>query len=183
MYDLIIVGAGPAGLAAAIYARRAELNAVVLERAPMSGGQIINTYDVDNYPGLPDISGFDLAMKFREHCDKLGVKFLEGEVAKAELSGTEKKLELTDGTKLSAKAVIIATGAANRLLGVPGEKEFSGVGVSYCATCDGAFFRNKTAAVIGGGDVAIEDAIFLARLCKKVYLIHRREEFRAAKML
>lgn len=183
MQDLIIVGAGPAGLAAAIYAKRAELETIVLERAPMSGGQIINTYDVDNYPGLPGISGFDLAMKFREHCDKLEVAFQEGEVVKAELSGPEKRLELKDGTTLSAKAVILATGAANRKLGVPGEGKFTGMGVSYCATCDGAFFRNKTAAVVGGGDVAIEDAIFLARLCKKVYVVHRREEFRAAKVL
>lgn len=183
MYDLIIAGAGPAGLAAAIYAKRAELDTVVVERAPMSGGQIINTYDVDNYPGLPGMSGFDLAMKFREHCDKLGAKFLEGEIAKAELTKEEKKLVLTDGTVLEGKAVILAMGAASRKLGVPGEKEFSGMGVSYCATCDGAFFRNKTTAVVGGGDVAVEDAIFLARICKKVYVIHRRDEFRAAKML
>lgn len=183
MYDLIIIGAGPAGLAAAIYAKRAELKMAVIERAPMSGGQIINTYDVDNYPGLPGMSGFDLAMRFREHCDKLGAEFVQGEIVTAELEGAEKKLILADGMVLTARAVIIATGAVNRKLGVPGEKEFGGMGVSYCATCDGAFFRNKTVAVAGGGDVAVEDAIFLARLCKKVYVIHRREEFRAAKTL
>lgn len=183
MYDLIIAGAGPAGLSAAIYAKRAELNVVVIERAPMCGGQIINTYDVDNYPGLPGISGFDLAVKFQEHCEKLEIPFLEGEITKAGLTGDVKKLLLADNRELSAKAVILATGAVSRKLNVPGEEQFTGSGVSYCATCDGAFFRNKTVAVVGGGDVAAEDAIFLARLCKKVYVIHRRNEFRAAKTL
>ena len=182
MYDLVIVGSGPAGLAAAIYAKRAELSVAVVERAPMSGGQIVNTYEVDNYPGLPGVSGFELAMKFREHCDKLGVEFIEGEIEKAELAGTEKKLWLSE-CELQAKTVILATGAANRKLGVPGEEELTGAGVSYCATCDGAFFRKKTVAVVGGGDVAVEDAIFLARICEKVYVIHRRDEFRAAKTL
>ncbi len=182
-YDLIIAGAGPAGLAAAIYAKRAELSVAVLEKAPMSGGQIINTYEVDNYPGLPGVSGFELAMKFREHCDKLGVQFVEGEIEQAELAAPEKQLKLQSGAVLSARSVILATGAASRKLMVPGEEEFTGAGVSYCATCDGAFFRKKTVAVVGGGDVAVEDAIFLARICQKVYVIHRRNEFRAAKTL
>lgn len=183
LYDVIIMGSGPAGLSAAIYAVRAKLKMLVLERAPMSGGQIINTYEVDNYPGLPGINGFDLAVKFREHCEKLKAEFMEGEVISFEVEGEIKVLTLQNGTKLYSKSVIIATGAMYRKLGVPGEEKYTGMGISYCATCDGAFFKNKVVAVIGGGDVAVEDAIFLARLCKKVYVIHRREEFRAAKVL
>lgn len=183
MYDLIILGSGPAGLSAAIYATRAELNTIVIEKAPMSGGQVINTYEVDNYAGYPGISGFDLSMKFREHCDKLGANFVTGEVTSLTVEDGIKKVTLDNGESYEAKAVIIATGAVWRKLNVPGEARLSGMGVSYCATCDGAFFRNKEVAVIGGGDVAVEDAIFLARLCKKVYVIHRRDEFRAAKVL
>lgn len=183
LYDVIIMGSGPAGLSAAIYAVRAKLKMLVLERAPMSGGQIINTYEVDNYPGLPGINGFDLAVKFREHCEKLKAEFMEGEVISFEVEGEIKVITLQNGTKLYSKSVIIATGAMYRKLGVPGEEKYTGMGISYCATCDGAFFKNKVVAVIGGGDVAVEDAIFLARLCKKVYVIHRREEFRAAKVL
>lgn len=183
MYDLIILGSGPAGLSAAIYATRAELNTLVIEKAPMSGGQVINTYEVDNYAGFPGISGFDLSMKFREHCDQLGAKFMNGEVTSLTVEDGVKKVTLQNGDCYEAKAVILATGAVWRKLGVPGEERLSGMGVSYCATCDGAFFRNKEVAVIGGGDVAVEDAIFLARLCKKVYVIHRRDEFRAAKVL
>ncbi|WP_425516087.1 thioredoxin-disulfide reductase [Anaerolentibacter hominis] len=184
LYDLIIVGSGPAGLTAGIYAARAEINTVIVEKNPFSGGQIINTYEVDNYPGIPGIGGFDLAMKFREHCDKLGTKFVEGDVSSfsVEKDGT-KKIVLNNGEVYESKAVIIATGAKNRKLGVKGEEELSGKGVSYCATCDGAFFKGKTTAVVGGGDVAVEDAIFLSRLCEKVYVIHRRDEFRAAKSL
>jgi thioredoxin reductase (NADPH) len=181
IYDLIIIGSGPAGLAAAIYAGRAELDTIIIEKAPMSGGQIINTYEVDNYPGIPGISGFDLGTKFREHCDKLNMNFITGEAVKFEVEDDIKKVTLDEGTSYSAKAVIIAAGAKPRKLMVEGEEKLSGLGVSYCATCDGAFFRNKVTAVVGGGDVAVEDAIFLARLCKKVYVIHRRDEFRAAK--
>lgn len=183
MYDLIILGSGPAGLSAAIYAKRAELNTIVIEKAPMSGGQVINTYEVDNYPGYKGISGFDLSMKFREHCDQLGVSFVTGEVSNMTVNDDIKTITLTNGNRYDAKAVIIAMGAIWRKLGVPGEEKYSGLGVSYCATCDGAFFRNKEVAVVGGGDVAVEDAIFLARLCKKVYVIHRRDSFRAAKVL
>ena len=181
--DLIIIGGGPAGLSAAVYAARAELNFVVLEKEPMSGGQIINTYEVDNYLGLAGINGFDLAIKFKEHCEKLGVIFQTGMIKEIETEGLEKKVVLSDGTTMTAKTLLLATGAKHRMLGVKGEKELTGFGVSYCATCDGAFFRKKETAVIGGGDVAIEDALFLARLCKKVTLIHRRQEFRAAKTL
>lgn len=182
IHDLVIIGSGPAGLSAAVYAQRAELDTVVIERNMMSGGQILNTYEVDNYPGFPGISGFDLGMKFREHADKLGAEFKEDTVMAAELGGDVKKIVCENGTYL-AKAVIIASGAHHRKLGAKGEERLTGAGVSYCATCDGAFFKGKTTAVIGGGDVAIEDAIFLSRMCSRVYLIHRRDELRGAKSL
>ena len=183
MYDVVIIGAGPGGLAAAIYAQRAELSSLVIERAPVAGGQIINTYEVDNYPGIPGVSGYALAEKMQEHCKRLGVVFQEAEVQEIADEGNYKRIVLTDGNVLETKTKIAATGAVNKTLGVPGEEELAGMGVSYCATCDGAFFKNRVTAVVGGGDVAVEDAIFLARLCKKVYLIHRRDSFRAAKTL
>ncbi len=183
MYDLIIVGAGPAGLAAAIYAARAELDFVVLEKEMMSGGQIINTYEVDNYPGLFHMGGFDLAMKLREHADALGAKFVTGEVTAVEQVPGGRKIICKDGTSYETKTVILSGGAKHRKLEAPGEEKLTGAGVSYCATCDGAFFRGKEVAVVGGGDVAVEDALFLARICKKVYVIHRRDSFRAAKTL
>ncbi len=183
VYDVIIIGSGPAGLAAAIYAKRAELSVIVIEKAGLSGGQIINTYEVDNYPGTPGISGFELSTKFREHADKLDTSFANGEVTGFALEGDIKVITMDDGTRYSAKAVVIATGGAPRHLGVEGEEKLSGMGVSYCATCDGAFFKNKTVAVVGGGDVAVEDAIFLARICKQVYVIHRRDQFRASKSI
>lgn len=182
MYDLIIIGSGPAGLSAAIYAQRAMLNTLVIEKSVMSGGQVLNTYEVDNYPGYRGINGFDLGLKFREHADQLGSTFVEEEVKSILVENNTKKV-ITDKQTYETKSIIIATGARYRNLEVPGETEFSGMGVSYCATCDGAFFRNKTTCVIGGGDVAVEDAIFLARMCEKVYVIHRRDEFRAAKSL
>ena len=182
IYDLIIAGSGPAGLAAAIYAKRAELDTLVIEKEMMSGGQILSTYEVDNYPGLPGSSGFDLGMKFREHADRLGAVFTEDCIEKAELLGEIKTLYGQKET-YQARTVIIATGASHRKLGIPGEEELLGSGVSYCATGDGAFFKDKTAAVIGGGDVALEDAIFLSRLCRKVHLIHRRDELRGARTL
>ena len=184
VYDLIIIGSGPAGLGAAIYAQRARLDTLVIEKAMVSGGQVLTTYEVDNYPGLPGIGGYDLGLKFREHADKLGAQFQEDQVLKVEDDGSDgtKRVVCVNGT-YEAKALILATGAVHRKLGIPGEEEFGGMGVSYCATCDGAFFRNKVTAVIGGGDVAVEDAIFLARMCSKVYLIHRRDALRAAKSL
>lgn len=182
MYDLIVIGSGPAGLGAAVYGKRAGLSTLVLEQAPMSGGQILNIWEVDNYLGLPGISGFDMGMQFREHAEKLGTQFREAEVTGVE-NGADRKIVKTSEGDFEAGAVIIATGAAHRKLGVPGEERLSGMGVSYCATCDGAFFRDRTVAVIGGGDVAVEDAIFLARGCKKVYVVHRRDELRAAKSL
>lgn len=182
IYDLIIIGSGPAGLSAAIYAQRAKLDTLVVEKNYASGGQVLNTYEVDNYPGLKGINGFDMGTKFREHADELGAVFAEAEVRSLVDEGAVKNV-ITDQETYEAKAVIIATGARHRKLGVPGEEELSGMGVSYCATCDGAFFRGKTVAVAGGGDVAVEDAIFLARICKKVYVIHRRDELRAANIL
>ena len=181
IYDIIIIGSGPAGLSAAIYAGRSELSTIIIEKAPMSGGQIINTYEVDNYPGIPDISGFDLSTKFREHCDRLDMNFITGEVTGFSVEDGIKTITLEDGTNYYTKTVIIAAGAKPRKLMVEGEEKLSGMGVSYCATCDGAFFKNKVTAVVGGGDVAVEDAIFLTRICKKVYVIHRRNEFRAVK--
>ncbi|MCR5342875.1 MULTISPECIES: thioredoxin-disulfide reductase [unclassified Butyrivibrio] len=189
MRDLVIIGSGPAGLSAAVYAKRAGLDTLVIEKDPVSGGQILITYEVDNYLGLPGINGFDMGMKFREHADKLGAEFAEGCVSSIlkVKEGNEKESSIykvvTDQGEYETKTVLLATGATHNKLGVKGEEEFTGRGVSYCATCDGAFFRNKVAVVNGGGDVAVEDAIFLARGCSKVYLVHRRDELRAAKIL
>lgn len=182
MFDMIIIGSGPAGLSAAIYGKRAKLSVLMIEKQPMSGGQIISTYEVDNYPGMPGSSGFELATKFREHAERLGAQSVTGEVLSVELSGAVKKV-ITSETVYEGKTIVVATGATHRKLLVPGEEKFSGMGVSYCATCDGAFFRGKEVAVIGGGDVALEDALFLARASSKVYLIHRRDELRGAKVL
>lgn len=182
IYDVIIVGAGPAGLAAAIYGKRAGMDILVLDSSSISGGQILSTYEIDNYPGMPGVSGEGLAQAMRSHCDKLGVEFARGKVSSILDKGGTKEL-VTKKATFQGKAVIIATGASNRLLGCPGEEELSGVGVSYCATCDGAFFKDKEVAVVGGGDVALEDALYLARFCSKVYLIHRRDEFRGAALL
>lgn len=182
MYDLIIVGSGPAGLSAAIYGIRAGLKLLVLEQNPMSGGQILDTYEVDNYLGLPGMNGFDMGQAFRAHADKLGVEFVEARVKEIIDNGDSKTVR-TRKEDYEARAVILASGARHAQLGVPGEEEFSGMGVSYCATCDGAFFKGRTVAVVGGGDVALEDAIYLARACEKVYLIHRRDELRGAKVL
>ena len=169
MYDVIIIGSGPAGLSAAIYAGRAKFDTLIIEEKPMSGGQIVNTSEVDNYPGLPGVGGFELAQKMREHAQKSGVTFAKEQAVSVE-DKQEKKLVTTNQKQYEAKAVIIASGASYRKLGVPGEERLTGMGVSYCATCDGAFFRNRTVAVAGGGDVALEDALFLARGCEKVYL-------------
>ncbi len=183
IYDLIIIGSGPAGLSAAIYAQRACLNTVVIEKTGISGGQILTTSEVDNYPGLPGIGGFDLGMKMRQHAENLNSQFVTGEVAKIAKIQDIFHITLTDGGILRSRTLIIATGASHQKLGIPGENSLTGMGVSYCATCDGAFFRGKDTAVIGGGDVAVEDAIFLARICRHVHVIHRRDRFRAAKVL
>ena len=183
IYDLVIIGSGPAGMSAAIYAKRAMLDTLLLEKEYMPGGQVIQTYEVDNYPGIPKTNGMELSSKFAEHAKELGIETKVAEVTDIMPDGDVKEIILKDGEKIRTKTIILATGAVHRTLGVPGEKELAGMGVSYCATCDGAFFRNKVTAVVGGGDVALEDAIFLSRMCKKVYLIHRRDELRGAKIL
>jgi len=183
MYDLIIIGAGPAGLSAAVYGIRAGLDLLIIEETPMGGGQVLNTGEVDNYLGLPGINGFELGQKFRQHADELGAIFLNGRVVSIHDGGSKKVVETADGAKYEARALIIAGGAEHAKLGVPGEESLRGQGVSYCATCDGAFFKKRDVAVIGGGDVAVEDAVYLAGICRKVYLIHRRDSLRAAKIL
>ncbi len=182
MYDLLIIGAGPAGMGAAVYAARAGLHAAVINISPISGGQVLNTYEVDNYLGLMGETGGSISDKFRTHADKLGTEFITDEIKAVEDKG-EKKIVHGGERDYEARAVIIATGASHSKLGVSGEEELSGMGVSYCATCDGAFFKNRIAAVVGGGDVAVEDAVFLSKICRKVYLIHRRGGLRAVKSL
>ncbi len=182
MLDLIIIGAGPAGLAAAIYAARARLDFLVIEQNYINGGQIMDTYEVDNYPGLPGISGMDLAEKMSSHLERFGVEIQNAGVEDLDLAGDVKRV-ITDEGVFEAKTVIIASGAMHAHLGAEGEERLGGRGVSYCATCDGAFYRGKEACVIGGGNVAVEDAIFLARGCSKVYVVHRRDELRADRIL
>jgi thioredoxin reductase (NADPH) len=183
MYDTVIVGSGPAGLTAGIYAKRAGLEALIIENTPVGGGQIATTDRVDNYPGLLGINGMELGMKFREHAEKLGCEFKDGQVVSIDDRVSSKIVKLESGEEIETKTVILALGADHSRLGVPGEDELRGKGVSYCATCDGAFFRGKEVAVIGGGDVALGDAIYLSKFVKKVYLIHRRDQFRGAKSL
>lgn len=182
MKDLIIIGAGPAGLSAAIYGKRAGLDVLVIDESGIGGGQVVTTYEVDNYPGLPNINGLDLGEAFKNHAVNCGADFMEAEVLNINKENNEFIIDTTEGV-LKAKAVIAATGAKHKVLAVPGEEELQGMGVSYCATCDGAFFRKRVVAVVGGGDVALEDALFLARGCAKVYLIHRRDSFRGAQIL
>lgn len=182
LYDLAILGAGPAGISAAIYAARARLNTLWIERKFAQGGQIVDTYEVDNYPGLPGINGMDLGEKMAAHAEKLGLTPLRENVVSVETED-EVKIIRTKKNEYRARTVILAFGAAHRTIGVPGEEALSGMGVSYCATCDGAFFRDRTVAVIGGGNVAAEDAILLSRTCKKVYVIHRRDKMRADQIL
>lgn len=183
MYDAIIIGSGPAGLSAAVYAKRAQLNAVVVEKEYMGTGQIAESERVDNYLGLYGESGFDLGEKFREHAASLGVEFYEGEAVKIVSEEKFYNIVFSDDEVLKTKTVIYAAGANPRKLNIKGETEFSGKGVSYCAVCDGAFYKNKTVAVIGGGDTALQDAVLLSKIAETVYLIHRRDEFRANKAL
>jgi thioredoxin reductase (NADPH) len=179
--DLVIIGGGPAGIAAAIYAKRAMMDFVVLEKW-FPGGEIAKTYEVDNYPGIFHVSGPELADRMIDHAKALGVEFLMDSVVELDGSGPIKTV-VTEQTTYQTKTIIIATGASPRMLGAIGEEDYIGRGVSNCATCDGALYKGKVAAVVGGGDVAVEDAIYLARMCKKVYLIHRRDSLRAAKVL
>ena len=178
MYDIIIIGAGTAGLTAGIYATRAGKSVLILEQKTY-GGQIINTPDIENYPGIAHVSGFQFAQGLYDQATALGVTYKVEKVLSVAV-GNSKSVKTTEG-EYTCKAVIIATGAKNRPLGLDRESELTGAGVSYCATCDGAFFRNKEVAVIGGGNTALEDAAFLSNYCSKVYIIHRRDEFRGDK--
>lgn len=173
MYDIIVVGAGPAGLTAAIYARRANKSVLVFE-AKAYGGQIVNAPNVENYPGYKSISGYDLATEMYNQAKDLGAEFKFETVKKI----TKDKEVITNSGTYSAKAVILATGAENRRLNLPEEVDYIGRGVSYCATCDGNFYKGKDVAIVGGGNTALEDALYLSNICNKVYLIHRRESFR-----
>lgn len=183
MYDLVIIGSGPAGLSAAVYAKRACLSILVIEKEAFAGGQMVYTEEVDNYLGLNAKSGFELAESFKQHALDLDVSFAEGAVEKIVPKDGKWSLHMESGEDIETKTVLLATGATHRKLGVPGEETFAGVGVSYCATCDGAFFQGKSVAVVGGGDVALEDALYLANICEHVYLIHRRNELRGTKVL
>lgn len=179
MTDIIIIGAGTAGLTAAIYGQRAGLSCTVFEKYS-PGGQIVNSPSIENYPGMYGVSGYDYSMALLEQAQKLGATLEFSEVLSVDLSDKVKKVSTTSG-EFEAKAVIIANGAEKRKIGCKGEDEFSGRGVSYCSTCDGAFFKGKTVAVVGGGESAFEDAEYLSQICDKVYLIHRRDSFTAAK--
>lgn len=183
MYDIVIIGSGPAGMSAAIYAQRAGLKAVVVEKECLGTGKIAESLRVDNYPGLFGENGYDLGEKFRTHAENLGAEFIEGKIIKIVRSKGYYTLQLNNDKALSTKTVIYAAGTQCRKLGVVGEQELLGRGVSYCAVCDGAFYKNKVVAVIGGGDTALGDAVLLSGLAKKVYLVHRRGEFRANKAL
>ena len=179
MTDVAIIGAGTAGLTAAVYARRAGSSVTIFEgEAP--GGQIINTPEIDNFPGMPGVSGYEYANKLYEQAQSFGAEFVFDKVKKVEGSLEEGFVLTTEyGTVCEAKTIIIASGVKRREMGLAGEQEYSGRGISYCATCDGAFFKGKTVAVFGGGNTAVEDAIYLSGICKKVYIIHRRNQFRA----
>jgi thioredoxin reductase (NADPH) len=182
LYDVVIIGGGPAGLTAGLYSSRAKLKTLVIERMIM-GGQVMTTTKVENYPGFPGgIDGPDLMLRFQEHCQEFGLETTTGEATGLRLEDGVKVLTV-DEKEVRARAVIVTTGAEPSKLDVPGEVEFTGRGVSYCATCDGAFFREQEIAIVGGGDTAAEEALFLTRFAKKVYLIHRRDALRATKVL
>lgn len=181
VYDVVIIGGGPAGLTAGLYTSRANLKTLLIERM-IVGGQVMTTTKVENYPGFPGgIDGPDLMVRIQEHCTEFGLEIDYGEVESIVDQGKEKVLKIDD-KEIKARSVIVTTGAEPRKLGVAGEQEFTGRGVSYCATCDGAFFRNATVAINGGGDTAVEEAQFLTRFADKVYIIHRRDELRATKI-
>lgn len=180
MTDLLIVGAGTAGLTAAVYGLRAGLSVAVLEQA-IYGGQIITTTSIENYPGMPGVSGADFATALYRQAVELGAKVFFEDLTGASLAGSIKRISTEKGF-YEASAVILATGAKPRKLGCPGEERWMGRGVSFCATCDGAFYRQRDVAVVGGGKVAVDDALLLAKLCRKVFLIHRSETFRAEKI-
>lgn len=182
MYDVVIIGAGPAGLSAGIYACRGGLKVAIIENKSV-GGQAQTAADIQNYPGIKSTSGFDLCYAMMNQCMEFGAEFVFDSIASVSLIGETKAISLANGKTVETKNVIIASGANARKLGVPNESKFIGKGVSYCATCDGAFFKGKTVAVIGGGNTAAEDALYLEKLAKKVYMVHRRASLRADDIL
>ncbi len=182
VYDLAIIGGGPGGLTAAIYGKRAAMKTVLIERG-IPGGQVTMSDEVENYPGFEHIGGAELSMKFSEHAQAYDLEIISREVVALDPGMDCHCVKLDNGQQIKAHAVIIATGGNPRKLDIPGEREFYGKGVSYCATCDGFFFRGKTVLVVGGGDSAAEEALYLSKLCKKVYIAHRRDELRASKIL
>lgn len=182
--DLIIIGSGPAGYTAAIYAARANLKPIVFAGSVTAGGELMNTTEVENYPGFPEgIQGPDLMDKFQTQAEKFGANVQFEDVTSVELTGEIKEVRIADGTTYQTKSVIIATGSAHRELGLEGEKQYSGKGVSYCATCDGFFFKDKQIIVVGGGDSALEEALFLTKFGRTVTIIHRRDSLRASKIM
>lgn len=184
MRQLIIIGSGPAGFTAAIYAARANLNPLVIASSVEVGGELMNTTEVENFPGFPEgVMGPDLMAKMQEQAEKFGAQIAYDDVTELDLSGDVKKVTLGSGTVEETEAVIFATGSAYRKLGLEGEDRLSGYGVSWCATCDGFFFRDKTIAVVGGGDSAMEEATFLTKFASKVYVIHRRDALKASKIM
>jgi thioredoxin reductase (NADPH) len=182
-WDVVIVGAGPAGMAAALYTGRAKLRTLILDRMGAGGGQLLNTELIEDYPGFKSITGEGMARAFEEQIQQFGVEITWGEVVGIEVRGNRRVVRTDDGSEYVGKAVIVCTGGLPRKLGVPGEQELAGRGVSYCAICDGAFFKGEVLAVVGGGDSAVEEATFLTRYGQKVYIIHRRDEWRAQKLL
>ena len=184
MRDVVIIGSGPAGYTAAIYAARANLNPLVVASSVEFGGDLMNTTDVDNFPGFPEgIMGPELMTHMQKQAERFGAEIMYDDVTSVELAGPVKKISLGGGDTVEASAVIVATGSAYRKLGIPDEDRLSGYGVSWCATCDGAFFREKVVAVVGGGDSAMEEATFLTRFADKVYIIHRSENLRASAVM
>ena len=184
MREVIIIGSGPAGYTAAIYAARAQLNPLMIASSVEPGGELMKTTEVENFPGFPDgLMGPDLMANFQAQAERFGTEILFDDVIEVDLKGEIKKVKTGGGQEFEAKAVILATGAAYRELGLPKEKELSGHGVSWCATCDGFFFRDKTIAVVGGGDSAMEEANFLTKFASKVYVIHRRDSLKASKIM
>ncbi len=181
-YDIIVIGGGPAGMSAALYAGRAGLSCLVIE-SNISGGQMNETDIIENYPGIDEIQGAVLAEKMKRHAEKFGAQFHTATVVEVDFSGQVKRVKLDDGNTISSEVVVIATGASHRKLNVPGERELSAKGVSYCATCDGHFFKGKTVALVGGGDTAMTEALYLSNIVEKVIVIHRRDKLRATKIL